>query len=378
MTDHGTERPMPASDALPESTRSDPPPPVPETETPRPERGPRLWPRVLGVAILLLGAGGVFVWQKPETVLGPLRGIAGPAPVGGDRLQGLEGRLARLEQRGDPAERLNALEKRPLPDLDPLIARLDKIEAALPAQGMSGQGGAVQTASSGASDIDLTPLLARLDLLEKRAAAPAGQTRVDAISTRVEALPARDPTADLRARLEANEKQIAALTAASGKTADLSDRTARASRLHAAATELANGRALGDIPGAPPALTRFATAAPPTIAGLRLAFPSAEQAALKVSLPDTSTGSFTDRIAARLRDFHLITVRQGDRVLIGNSVSADLTRARAMLEAGDLSGAVKIVAAVPGPPAKALAPWLDGARALLAAREALATLAGNG
>ena len=79
---------------------------------------------------------------------------------------------------------------------------------------------------------------------------------------------------------------------------------------------------------------------------------------------------------ARLQDFKLITVRQGGNVLIGSSAAATVARAQVLLEAGDLAGAARMVAMLTGPPAEKMAPWLEDANALIAAREALATLMG--
>ena len=121
-----------------------------------------------------------------------------------------------------------------------------------------------------------------------------------------------------------------------------------------------------------------ATAAPPTEAGLRLAFDPASQAALKVSQPDTEDKPFLDRVMARLQDSRLITVREGDHVLVGNSTATTLVHARTLLDAGDLDGAVKAVSSLTGPPAEKMAAWLADAKSLREAREALVALAGNG
>jgi len=160
--------------------------------------------------------------------------------------------------------------------------------------------------------------------------------------------------------------------------AEASDRAMRIGRLDAASIALAAGRPLGPIPDAPPALARFATIAPPTEAGLRLAFDAASQAALKVSQPDTEDKPFLDRVMARLQDSRLITVREGDRVLVGNSAATTLVHARTLLDAGDLDGAVTAVSAMTGPPAEKMAAWLADAKSLREAREALVALAGNG
>ncbi len=70
--------------------------------------------------------------------------------------------------------------------------------------------------------------------------------------------------------------------------------------------------------------------------GCGLAFVAASQQALQVSLPDTAGKPYFDRILARLQDFRLITVREGDHVVIGNSTAAILAHARVSLDVGDL------------------------------------------
>ena len=381
----------------------------PADATPEPVRQvrPRVWPRIAGALILLAGAGGTFAWLNP----GPLRHslesiwphdgrreaadaalkaladrVAKLEPLGdrvakleplGDRVARLEplgDRVAKLEQRqvadlGPIEARIAALEKQQ-PDPRPLTARLDALEAK-PASATV----PVAIASVGT---DLGPLLARLQALEQRPAPAADERKVNAIASQVEALSARDPGPALRARLDDAEKQLGGLATTSAKATEAADRAARIARLQGASAALTAGRPLGATLGAPPALARFATVAPPTIASLRLAFPAAEQAALRVSKPDLAGKSFTNRILGRLQDFHFLTVREGDRVLVGNETAAHLTHARTLLDAGDLDGAVKAVSALTGPPADAIASWLGDAKALLAAREALTALSGPG
>ena len=113
-----------------------------------------------------------------------------------------------------------------------------------------------------------------------------------------------------------------------------SGRTSRLARLQAAGAALAAGRPLGALPDAPPALARFATTAPPTEASLRLAFPAAAQAALAASRPDTAGKPFLDRLWTRTQA--LVTVRQGDKVIVGDPAGGVLAAARARLDAGDL------------------------------------------
>lgn len=130
---------------------------------------------------------------------------------------------------------------------------------------------------------------------------------------------------------------------------------------------------MGDIPGAPPALTRYAAAKPPTEAELRLAFPAVERAALAASRPDIQGKPFLDRAWARAQT--LVTVRQGDDVVVGDAASGILARAHTALEAGDLAGAVAILSDLKGVAAQPVASWLDDAKGLLAARAALADMA---
>jgi hypothetical protein len=229
-----------------------------------------------------------------------------------------------------------------------------------------------------AGEPNVGALAVRLAALERQQATQAADAaKVAALQSQINALSAHIP-ADFSGQLDAVEHRVGELAANQSKFAGTSDRITRLAQVNAAEMALAAGRPLGSIPNAPPALARFANTAPPTEAGLRLAFAAASQAALRVSLPDTEGKPFFDRILARLQDFRLITVREGDHVVIGNSTAAILAHARVLLDVGDLSGATKAVGSLSGPPAAKLAPWLADATALQAAREALASLAESG
>ncbi len=71
---------------------------------------------------------------------------------------------------------------------------------------------------------------------------------------------------------------------------------------------------------------------------------------------------------------NVVTVRQGDRIVLGDPASGTLAAAQTALDAGDLAGAVKQLDTLHGPAAAAMGGWLGQARALLAARDALATM----
>ena len=308
----------------------------PVTEPPEPAGEPsarparHVLPWLTGAGFLVLAAGLAWVWVHPF------------APsVPSEPIEALAGRLAALEQR------VTRLEQRPQPqpqDLAPLAARIVALER---------RGTAVP---------DLAPLEARVAALEQRQ--PSNSAELD---TRVAALEnaGRTAQAELTHRLEAMESRFAA-----GEQA-----MRRVPLVQKAALALAAGQKLGALPGAPAALAQFADAAPPTEASLRLAFPQAARDALAASYPVTEGKPLLARLWARAQD--LITIRQGDRVLIGDPAAGVLERARAALDAGDIATAVAELQTLQGGAAQAMAGWLAQARALLDARAALAQWAAS-
>ena len=73
----------------------------------------------------------------------------------------------------------------------------------------------------------------------------------------------------------------------------------------------------------------------------------------------------------------LVTIRQGDHVLVGDPAAGILERARIALNAGDLAGSAAEVATLRGAAAEAMAEWLAQVRALLEARAALVAWAAS-
>jgi hypothetical protein len=276
-----------------------------------------------GAAIIVLAVSQAALWVR---VLVP---PPGSAPLE-QRVQAIEARVAALERR--PA-------------------------ATQPAPAAAAQSAPAAAAGPTAAAPDLGPLQARIAALEQRPP-PA---------------PAPTPDASLAPRVTADEARLATLEKTAELPAQLADRANRVARIQAAFIALSAGRPLGDLPGAPPALARYATAAPPTEAGLRLAFPAAAQAALAAGRPAPGDKPFMERIWAEAQD--LVTIRRGEHVLVGDPAAGVLAHARTALDAGDLAGAVASVGSLSGPAAQALAAWLDQARGLLAARAALADLA---
>jgi hypothetical protein len=70
-----------------------------------------------------------------------------------------------------------------------------------------------------------------------------------------------------------------------------------------------------------------------------------------------------------------VTVREGDRVIVGDPAAGVVARARQALNAGDLQGAVDVLHSLSGPAAEAFAAWKAKAKSLLEARAALASMA---
>ncbi len=239
---------------------------------------------------------------------------------------------------------------------------------------------------------DLKPIEQRLAALEQRANSPSEGAsrsdlvalagRVDQVTGREDALGTREQAdvAGIAARLDTLDAKLGGLDAKlggeaklAGQIGGLADRQARTARLQAAASALNAGQALGDLPGAPPTVQRFAQTAPPTQASLRLSFDEAAQAAQLASQPAVEDKPFLDRFWARAQQS--VTVRQGDRVLLGDPIAGVLEHSKQALEAGDLAGAVAVLDQLAGPAAAAMANWKANAQALLDARAALLNMA---
>ncbi len=331
-----------------EATDTPPPdqPAEPEPLPPPPSRSRQPWLAVAGFVVL--AAAILYVWQYPTVPPDPR--IATLA----QQVSGLEARVTRLEQRpvSDSA------------DMASLAARVAMLEqrptASEPAQ---------PPASAPAPN--LAPLEARIAALEAKQPAETQLTaQVDTLGSNL-----RAQQADLARRLDSDEARLATMERNAGQIATLADRANRLARIQAAQAALDAGQSLGELPGAPAALARFATATPPTLASLRLAFPDAARAALSASRPVATDKPLLERIWASAQD--LVTIRQDGRVIVGDPAAAALDQAGIALDAGDLAAAVNAVASLSGPPAQAMAGWLAEARALLAARAALAEMAAH-
>ncbi len=298
-------------------------------------------PWLCAAGFVILAAAIGFVWLNPRPVTSPDAAVLQDL---NRQVQALQNSLGQHERHpGGPAD---------LQQLANRVAALEQRSAA-----------------------DLAPFEARLSGLEQKTEATQGlASRVEALSGRLDAMSGRDRGADSRLaqRLDADEARLSALEHDVGQVSAEVRQATRLARIQAAVLALNAGQPLGDIAGAPAAVARFATAAPPTEAALRLAFPAAEHAVLAASQPDTTGKPILSRLLTRAEA--LVTVRQGDRVLIGDSAAGVLARARLALDAGDLAGAVAAVSTLSGPAAAAVATWRGDARSLLDARAGLAAM----
>jgi hypothetical protein len=309
-------------------------------------------PALYLIGFVVLAAAIGWLWQNPP--------VSPPLPPSPEveqlrqQMNALESRLARLEQRPVPV-------MPPAADIAPLAARVAALEARNPPP-----------------PVYLAPLeTAIADLQRRPVGDPALSARVDAVAGRMDALTGRVEAMDavMGHRLDAVEARLAPLEKNAGQITTLADRSARIARIQAAQAALDSGVKLGDLPGAAAALARYATAAPPTEASLRLSFPAVADAAMAASRPAVDDKPFLDRAWAKAQD--LVTLRQGDHVILGDPAAGILARARAALDAGDLAGAVSALGALTGPAAAAVADWKAQAQGLLDARKALADMAAH-
>ena len=365
--------PDPATPVLPSPVTPPPVTPPPVTPPPpfpadRPERArvepvaaktsalPVLY--VLGLVVLL--AAGYYLWRNPPG------GHAGEDMV--SKIDALTSRTAALEQRpivdlaGVQKQlaalevRLAAVEQRPVPapfDPTPLAARID-----------------------GAA----TDLAGRLAALDKRlAGAEQGVAQADGKIGQVGATIDTAITTKLAATEAATATRLSQLGTQLGAQVDakvgaLTDTSRKLAVVQAAGAALESGQKLGPIAGAPPALARFADVAPPTEFALKQSFEPAAKAAAKASVPDTGGGqSFMERLLSRAQQS--VSVREGDRVLVGDPVTGVLARARRALDGNDLPAALAVLQGLSGPPRTAMDGWIGQAQSLLDARMALSQMA---
>ncbi len=270
------------------------------------------------------------------------------------------------------AAKVTALEAKPAVDpasitqLSDKIAALDSRKVVTPEQ-LSLLSDQVQAV--GRQIPDVAPLTQRLSTLEQRPT--FDPAKLSDLANKLQQ--SQDSEGKLATRLDTLEKQNAAQAE---QLKALTQKAQITARLQGMAAALAAGQKLGEIPGAPPALARFATEAPPTESSLRESFDRYADAAQRASQPAiTDKQDFGARLWTRAQQ--AVTVRQGDRVLVGDPIAGVIAHAHEKLDNGDLAGSVEALKGLAGPAAAAMQPWTDKAQSLVAARSAIASLAAN-
>ncbi|HTI02350.1 MAG TPA: mitofilin family membrane protein [Acidisoma sp.] len=346
----------------------------------RASEGNRVLPLLNLAGFVILAGAIAYLWTRPAPT--PVMPVIPPDQSG--LVSALKGQVGNLQSA------LDTLDTREKQD----VAALRQQIAGLPTTG-SGAGG-TQPAATGqgeAGDLanQIAALQGRLGKLESSEQAAAQKVQaapsagsVDALSGKLDSLSQREAgdTQSIRQTLAALQQQLSDLSDKAKSLAQdtqnlpqLTAQSARIGQVMQAEDALASGKPLGSIPNAPSALVKFETTPPPTEASLRLAFPAAARAAEKAGGPRDATGGFWHRVWLRVQN--LVTLRQGDRVIVGDQTGGTLAHARRLLDAGDLSGAVTVLATLQGPAAEAMASWIDQAKALIAARQALADMAAH-
>ena len=302
---------------------------------------------IIVVLLLVIVAGGALTWWNSK--------------MAADTMAQLQTQMDTM------AKRTDALEARPAPQppvsIAPLQQRLATLEQQLGT--VDKRVGAVETKAPPKAELDAA---AQQQLAEL-------SNRIDGIAARQDALGVKQQAdlGKLNDQIAGLDSRLTAAAKASGEIGAINARQSRTAQLQIAAAALAAGRPLGTLDSAPPALAKFATAAPPTDASLRLSYDAAADEARRVGMPISPDAPFLTRLWDRAQNG--IVVRQGDRVLVGDAVTGVLEHAKRLLEAGDLAGAVNALGALTGPAADAMAPWTAQAKSLLDARAALVTAA---
>jgi len=117
-------------------------------------------------------------------------------------------------------------------------------------------------------------------------------------------------------------------------------------------------------------LAPYAVTGVPTLTSLRLRFDAVASDVARAA-EGPGDGGWMERTIRRLKS--LVAVRRTDGGT-GDGVDAILARAEADLEGANLMEAVDELEKLTGAPAKAATPWLNDARARLAAEKALTML----
>ncbi|WP_424810820.1 hypothetical protein [Roseococcus sp. YIM B11640] len=334
----------------------------------------------LAVAALVLIAAAAWLMsrERPAPMAEARPGVAAtpstPAPPP-DPMAPLNARIEELTRRLQASEAALA-ELRARPSGDP--AAIAALRQELAAARDAGRREAAESATALRNEAEARARAAEEALTRRLAEAQSARASAEqALARRVEAAEqaaAQAPQAAER-RVAALEQQInerlAPVQESLRRIAATEARAERLAAIDALNARLGAGQPLGDALGrlgaqAPAALTRYASASPPTEAALRLSFEDAVRRARAATQAQ-------DGLIPRLNS--LITIRRGEEVVWGDASETQVERARRALEAGDVPGALAALALLPDTLRQALGGWIAEAEGLAAARAALRQLA---
>jgi uroporphyrinogen-III synthase len=279
----------------------------------------------------------------------------------------------------DVADRIAALEARgTTPDPDAVRKEVDARIAALATPRENGESAGALGAAVGTQAQQVAALSARVATLET---ALGNSARLDDLAKRLQTLESK--SADAASVLALSDRVHALETSA--RTA-VAEQTARVGLLLAIAQwheaiafgrpyqlELESVKVLSARAGAPitiddPGIIAHATTGIATIDTLRARFDDNAGRVLRATAVPDGVGGWLARSFERL--FAIITIRRVDGLVQGNMPSAILARAGAYLRDGNLAAALTEMDALQGPAAEAAQPWVDEARARVAAERA--------
>jgi hypothetical protein len=342
-----------------------------------------------------------FVTHLAAGLLGGLIGVIALAfawhliPAGKDEsaaeLGKIKERVAKLEATPAPTPdtealakldgRIKALEGQTPPDIVGLTDRVAQLEQALKAL--------ASAAKDGGSVTDAAAINQQITEAEQRIQENLDKALADAQAANVATLQT------IQASIDEMKTKIAALAeAGTGESPDLTALTERVAKLETAidkgmagsksaaaaiafanlssavaegrpfAAELATIKSFVADPGDLGPLPAYADKGIATVPELARSFAASRDAALAAASPAPS-GSLIDRLLASAST--LVKVKRVDEAATGDSASAVLARAEALLDKGDLAGSVKQIETLDGAPREAFSAWLDEAKARLSA-----------
>jgi hypothetical protein len=329
-----------------------------------------------GVIAAGLGYGAAFLGYLP----GQRADIETPLASISEQLETQSSALSALTERTGAIEaQIAALPEAPDPvDLSPLSARIDAVGTQIAANAQSLQGltdrvAYLETLPAGSGEgadnsAAIAAAVAQLQaaLQEQTASLAAQQAENAALSAQLQdiAAAAEERIAAAEARAEARVGGVTAQAA----LGQLQIAVATGAPFAGALADVAAGAGIA----VPEALQATAQTGVPTLDDLQSTFPAAARAALPVAIRETAGEGTMNRVTAFLQS------QVGGRSLEpqeGDSPDAVLSRAEAAMQSGDVPAALAEIATLPTAAQEVLAPWVETARARVAATDAMAEFA---